>query len=351
MNKPIRIACIGLGWVSLHRHFPALRRNPAFSLVGAIDRHPRHAANIARRFNLLHSAETDRLSAVPWLDEVDALAIAAAPMAHAELAIEALRMGKHVITEKPFAMAVAEGEAMCRAAEENNRILAVVHNFQFSNAGLKLERDLASGKFGAIKRISAVQYGNPNRRLPTWFEQLPLGLFYDESPHFFYLLRKFAGSALRLQHAHGIASATGKQTPDAISLLYRNADNIPVTIDCQFDSAISEWYVMVTGEKGIGILDIFRDIYICLPNDETHALPNILRTSAMAIYQHIAQHFPNGLAFVRGRLAYGNDTVFKRFAEAIETQKPPEGISAANALAVLKLQHEATSALQSSLYR
>ena len=38
----VRVAAVGLGWVSLHRHLPALRRDPSFELVGVIDRHPGH---------------------------------------------------------------------------------------------------------------------------------------------------------------------------------------------------------------------------------------------------------------------------------------------------------------------
>lgn len=346
----IRIACIGLGWVSLHRHVPSIKRHPEFQLVGAIDSHPGHAAAIARQYNLKRFAETDDLAKVPWLDEVDAIAISTSPMYHAPIAITALSMGKHVLTEKPFAMTVEEGAAMCEASKKYDRILAVMHNFQFSRAARKLAKDVANGKLGKVKRIAAHQLGNPRRRLPSWFEQLPLGLFYDESPHFFYLLHGLAGGALSLKHAHGIKSASNLNTPSAISLVYRNSENIPVTIDCQFDSAISEWYVFVTGEKSFGILDVFRDIYIRLPNDGSHSLPQILRTSASTITQHIWQHIPNGLAFLLNRLDYGNDRVFDMFASAIKSGEPPEMISGDNALTILKLQHEATKALEKSMY-
>jgi scyllo-inositol 2-dehydrogenase (NADP+) len=353
MTMPIRVASVGLGWVTRHRHIPALLRNPEFKLVGVIDRHPGHAADVSRAHKLPHYAQTADLADVSWLDSVDAITIGTAPMAHAAMAEAALAMGKHVLTEKPFAMNVAEGEAMVGAARAQRRVLAVVHNFQFSRAAKKLTADLNQGILGAIRRIAAVQFGNPRRRLPEWFEQLPLGLFYDESPHFFYLLRRFAGGDLRLQRAHAVPSLNEKlATPSLLSLMYRNGANIPVTIDCQFDSAVSEWYLMVTGEKGLGILDIFRDIYLRLPNDGSHALPHILRTSACAIAQHVLQHVPNGIAYLRGRLDYGNDEVFARFAEAIQGEAAAvAGMSAEDALAILRMQHEATTVLQDNLLK
>ena len=36
-SKPVKVAVVGLGWVALHRHIPAIQRNPAFELVGVID--------------------------------------------------------------------------------------------------------------------------------------------------------------------------------------------------------------------------------------------------------------------------------------------------------------------------
>ena len=345
----VRVAAMGLGWVTVHRHLPSLRRNVDVDLVGVIDRHPGHAAQVARRFGLSRYAETDDLANVEWLKDIDAITIGTAPMAHAALAKTALAMGKHVLTEKPFAMTVEEGEAMVEAARAHKRILAVVHNFQFSRTARKLAADLAQNRLGTIRRIAAVQFGNPNRRLPQWYEQLPLGLFYDESPHFFYLLRGLAGGALNLQQAYGAAPREGSNTPALISLLYRNAQNVPVTINCQFDSAVSEWYVMVTGDRAVGILDIFRDIYIRLPDDGKHAWPQILRTSACAIFQHIMQHIPNGIAYLRGRLDYGNDEIFDRFIRAVQSGTPPTGISMDDALAVLKLQHEAAAAIQRNI--
>jgi len=343
---PLRVAAVGLGWVTVHRHLPAMLRNPNIQLVGVVDRHRGHAEKVAKQFNLERYAETDDLAKAIWLNDIDAVTIGAAPMAHDVLVRQALGLGKHVLTEKPFAMTVEEGEAMCEAARVHKRVLAVVHNFQFSRTAQKVEADLAKNSLGAVRRIAAVQFGNPRRRLPSWYEKLPLGLFYDESPHFYYLLRGLAGGTMRLQHAHGVASLDGTNTPAAVSLLYRNPQNIPVTINCQFDSAVSEWYVLVTGTRALGILDIFRDIYIRLPNDGTHALSQILRTSACVIFQHVMQHIPNGIAYLRNRLDYGNDEVFTRFALAAQSGTPPIGISMDDALAVLKMQHEAIAAIQ-----
>lgn len=348
MATKLRIAALGLGWVALHRHLPSIMRHPDLQLIGVIDRHEGLATKVAQRNGLAFAAQTETLEDVSWLDQIDALTIGAPPMSHAPLVLSALRKGKHVLTEKPFAMSVSEGEAMVAAARQANKSLCVVHNFQFSRAACKLRRDLASGRLGKLQRISAVQLGNPKRRLPSWYEQLPLGLFYDESPHFFYLLDSLSGGKLTLERAHGVADPTMK-TPKLVHLLYRDQGGVPITVDCQFDSTLSEWFIRLTGEKETVLLDIFRDIYIRLPNDGAHCASDILKTSLYAITQHLTQHVPNGLSLLAGRLDYGNDEIIRRFVSSMITNSPDDKIDGKQALRVLKLQHEAISALQGSL--
>lgn len=348
MNRRIRIAAVGLGWVAQNRHLPAIRRNPAFALTGLVDRHVGRAETLAQRLGCPLHAETDDLSNVDWLDEVDAVSIGAPPANHAALVCAALDRGKHVLTEKPFALSLPDGEKMAAAARKAEKSLAIVHNFQFSRAARKLDADLAAGSLGPLTRIAAVQWGNPARRLPVWHEDLPLGLFFDESPHFFYLLRKWGG-ALSLQKAHQVSSHKGKNTPALVHLLYKGATDLPITIDCHFESAVSEWHIAVMGEKSVGLVDVFRDIYIHLPNDNRHNAPDILRTSCAAVVQHAVQHIPNGFAFLRGHLDYGNDEVFDRFARSVKTGKKPENIDAEAALDVLRIQTDAIRALQENL--
>ncbi|MBP7253904.1 MAG: Gfo/Idh/MocA family oxidoreductase [Alphaproteobacteria bacterium] len=342
--QKLAVAVLGLGWVATTRHIPALLRNESCRLVGVIDRDPAKAAAVAAKFNLPHHTGGD-LQNVGWLKDVDAVSVGAPPQRHHDLVCAALGLGKHVLTEKPFAMTVAEGAAMQSAAESAGRILAVVHNFQFARAMRKLLSDINNGRLGKINWIAAHQLGNPRRRLPVWYPELPLGLFYDESPHFYYLLRCLAGD-LTLQDAVARGRTADNNTPDEIRLLYHGRNNLPVSIDCNFKSPLSEWGIMVGGDRALGVVDIFRDFYLRLPQDGSHSLLQIVGTSLSATLQHWIQYVPNGISFLRGRLDYGNDTVMARFAEACRTGKVPEGISASDAQAVLRQQHDAIAGVR-----
>lgn len=340
-TKPLRVAAVGLGWVSLHRHLPVMRRDPAYEIVGVIDRRPDHARAVARRLGLRRHHAGDRLAEVPWLDEVEAVVVGAAPGAHAALIGEALSLGQHVLTEKPFVMEPKEGEQLAQLAQEKKLTLAIVHNFQFARSTRRLATDLQAGRYGALRFIHARQLGNPMRRLPAWYEELPLGLFYDESPHMFYLLRALAPAPLRFLRAEVHPSTIGKQTPAWISAHYAaGPESIPVKLDMAFEAPLSEWHVSLAGERCLGDVDVFRDIYLKLPNDNLHTTWPVLRTSLLATWSHWAQHLLSGPRHLAGALHYGNEEVFRRFAAAVRSGVPAQGIDAHDAMAVLRMQHE-----------
>lgn len=341
MSAALRVAAVGLGWVTLHRHLPALRRDPAFELVGVADRHPGRAQSVAEKHGVPRHHAGDRLAAIPWLEEVEAFTIGAGPAAHGALIREALELGRHVLTEKPFVLDPAEGEELVALARSKGRVLAVVHNFQFARSMRRLAADLAAGRYGALRFLHARQLGNPLRRLPSWHEELPLGLFYDESPHMFYLLRALAPPPLEFLRAEVHPSTQGKRTPAWISAHYAaGRSRIPVKLDMAFEAPLSEWHIGVAGERSLGDVDVFRDIYIRLPNDGAHTAWPVVRTSLAATWAHWTQHLVSGPRHLSGTLDYGNGEVFRRFAAAARAAQEPEGIGGADALAVLRMQHE-----------
>ena len=87
----------------------------------------------------------------------------------------------------------------------------------------------------------------------------------------FYLLRALAPAPLRFLRAEVHPSTLGKQTPAWISAHYAAGPaSIPVKLDMAFEAPLSEWHVSLAGERFLGDVDVFRDIYLRLPNDGLH---------------------------------------------------------------------------------
>jgi predicted dehydrogenase len=335
----IRVAAFGAGWVTTERHIPAMRAHGGFDVVALVDRNPERARAEAERLEVPHAVVAESVDD-PSLPEVDAVTCGTAPFAHYAIVRSALEAGKPVITEKPFVMTVNEGEDLVELAGERSIPLAVVHNFQFASSTQKVRRWIADGRLGRLRGVWAFQLSNPARRLPTWFDDLPLGLFYDESPHLLYLVRALAGSD-ELERVNAVVHPSTRglaNTPAQIDVQLR-AGGMPITLLMNFEAPLSEWQVLVFGDEGIAALDVFRDIAVWVPNDKAHRTLDVFRTSLAATFSHWGGYPRPGWGHLRKTLRYGNEEVFARFHDAAARGAELRDISGKDALDVLRLQH------------
>jgi len=134
-----------------------------FDLPRTVDRAVlagRDAAAVAAAADRLgwRSTETDWRRVVER-DDVDLVDVCTPGDSHAEIAITALRAGKHVLCEKPLANTVAEAEAMAVvAAEAAARGVRSMVGFNYRRVpALALARQLvAQGRLGEIRHVRAV---------------------------------------------------------------------------------------------------------------------------------------------------------------------------------------------------
>lgn len=330
----IPIVVVGAGWVGEHRHIPSMRRTGSAEVIGVIDRHVDRAERIARKFGLPHFA--DSLDA-PWLEHAKAATVAVSPDQHHTVATHLIDRDLHVLLEKPMCVNVADAVALAEHATANRRTLAIVHNFQFARSAMHAKQKIASGEWGRVTGLAAMQMSNPGRRLPVWYDDLPGGLFFDESPHLLYLLRAFGGD-LTLDSARLAPSSTGN-TPSIVTAEL-HAGDIPATLTMHFEAPISEWQIVVMTEAGAAAIDVFRDILVFVPNDGRHEPRDVVRSSFAMLAGHTAGFIRSGVRMVTRRLDYGNIEVCRRFLDSIETGTPPHDINADTALDILRMQHE-----------
>lgn len=72
---------------------------------------------------------------------------------HAEWTVKALRAGKHVLCEKPFALTLNEVDAMNQAAYETGKILAEAFMYRHHAQTLKIKEIVDSGALGKLQLI------------------------------------------------------------------------------------------------------------------------------------------------------------------------------------------------------
>jgi scyllo-inositol 2-dehydrogenase (NADP+) len=320
--QKIKVAIIGAGNISNTRHIPALKKLNNVEIVGVVGVRNRNIERTVKKYKILHSLLIkdgliyEAMKNCDWLKEVDAVVIGAPPRDHYPMAEASLRLNKHVLVEKPMTMNEAEADKLIALAKQSNKQLCVMHNFQYTSGMRKLEDIISRGGLGAISSYYEFQFTNRRRRLPEWYYDLPLGLFYDEAPHFMYLLEKFGGP-LKIDNAFAQYGAEKNDNTPKLLNVSLKAGEFPASIFLNFDSPVCEWYFVVSGERKIAFYDLFKDILVVLPTDNEHFAADILKNSLRTTSQYWAGFIKNGFKMVGGNLLYGHEVVMRKFIDAI----------------------------------
>ena len=325
-NVTIRAGIIGAGWVGTARHLPALQRATGVELVAIYDRTVERAREHATEGVLA----TDDLDA--FFDQgLDLVAICTSPWSHAEYTHMALGHGAHVFCEKPMTLELAEAEGMVAAAQAADRILCVSHNFLWSDAMIKARRLLAEA--GDLRYVSGLQLSSEERRLPTWYQDLPGGLLFDEIPHMLYILDDILGSDLVVEDVR--ADWAGRDSePQSCDVRLRG--NLgPAQLTMVFSSPISEWHVTSVAERNVVDVDLFRDVVIATGSDGAHLAKDVLGTSARVAGQHLLGFAQAGLRLARKRQYWGHDRLVQEVVDAIAEGRPSP-VPGSNALSVVR---------------
>jgi predicted dehydrogenase len=153
-NGPIGIGVIGYGYWG-----PNLVRNFANSeslrVVGVSDLDPAKLA-VSKRLHpeVVTTSDFRDLLRDP---NIDAVAIATPVHTHHELALAALKAGKHVFVEKPLASTSDQVRRLIEEADKRNLVLMVDHTFLYTPAVRKIRELLREGALGEIYYYDSIR--------------------------------------------------------------------------------------------------------------------------------------------------------------------------------------------------
>jgi len=91
--------------------------------------------------------ELDEMLADPKVELVD---VCLPPALHADVAVAALKAGKHVFCEKPIALRPADAQRMVQAAQQAGRLLMIGHVLPFFPEYRFARDTIAGGKYGRL---------------------------------------------------------------------------------------------------------------------------------------------------------------------------------------------------------
>src|ERR1700722_19853963 len=144
---------------------------------------PRVLAGFRKRFPDVPEASRKRLLDDPTIDFI---VLSAVPCDRAALAIEAMRRGKDVMSDKPGVTTFEQLEAVRRAVHDTGRLWSVCVGRVASPAIREAVRVVRSGELGRLVQVMSLAPHRLNRALrPSWFFDRPAygGIINDIGVH------------------------------------------------------------------------------------------------------------------------------------------------------------------------
>lgn len=198
----IEVAVIGCGSIAEFRHAPEYQANPDAEIIAFCDPAPGRAVRLTQMFGGRAFMNYEEVLALPGLD---AVSVCTSNATHAEVTVNALRAGKHVLCEKPMATTLSEARQMIREAQRAGRNLMPGHNQRFAPAHTKARELIRSGQLGRVLSFrTAFGHGGPegwsaDKGAGTWFfrkSAAALGALGDLGVHKADLVRFLLGDEI-----------------------------------------------------------------------------------------------------------------------------------------------------------
>jgi phthalate 4,5-cis-dihydrodiol dehydrogenase len=202
-DRKIRLGVAGLGR-AFTLMLPTFAADPRIELVAASDLRDDARQQFERDFHARSYGTIEDLCEDP---DVEAVYIATPHQMHAHHVGITAQHGKHVLVEKPMAIALDQCQAMIDDAKAAGVMLVVGHSHSFNAPILHTRALIDSGAYGAVRMIHALNYTDYMVR-PRRPEEMDTaqggGVLFSQGAHQIDIVRLLGGGQVR-----GVRAMTG----------------------------------------------------------------------------------------------------------------------------------------------
>jgi predicted dehydrogenase/type 1 glutamine amidotransferase len=179
---PVGVGLIGYGAIA-QAHAASITATPGLRLAGICDVSDERRQMAAREWSVRTHARAEDLFDDP---EVRLVVVGTPPSIHSDSVMAALRAGKHVVCEKPFALRVEEVDRMIDAAAARDLVLTVFQSRRWDPDYLALRDIVRSGRIGEAFYMESF-IGGHDHPCDFWHSHEPIsgGTIYDWGSHYF----------------------------------------------------------------------------------------------------------------------------------------------------------------------
>ncbi len=261
------VAIIGAGTIGhrLSRSFMACEKTNVKYVVDIVEE---KARELAQQIGANYHTDYSKV-----IDDVDILYIGVPPKYHAEIAIEAIESGKHVICEKPIASNTNDAKRMVSAALDANVVSTINLPFRFSPAIARMKQAINENEFGNLRHCEL------RFRFPVWprkwqnVEWLKSrdqgGALREVGTHYFFALFELFGNVNQVMafttfpspkkcESDSVGLIVTPKTKVSFSLIIGSSEEEENTFFMYFDKNVlkfSKWYLLELFPNGSTLVE------------------------------------------------------------------------------------------------
>ncbi len=160
---------------------------------------------------------------------VELVHIVTPPDKHAEMAVAALRAGKHVFVEKPLATSNADAQAILRAARDVGKVAGINFVMRYNPLYQVVQTIAQEGWLGPLTHIGFENYASDEGLGDDHWFWNPVasgGIFVEHGVHFFDIIGAIAGSPAKTVLGHTWTRNDGTGKEDRVQALVTYANGV-----------------------------------------------------------------------------------------------------------------------------
>ena len=172
MDRTVRIGIIGCGGIANGKHMPSLSVIPNVEMVAFCDIIIEKAEAAAKKYGTPDAKVYTDYKELLKDESIEVVHVLTPNKEHAEISIDALRAGKHVMCEKPMAKTAADARRMVEAAKETGKKLTIGYQHRQKPQSQFAKTIIDNGELGEIYYANCL--ATRRRGTPNW------GVFLNE---------------------------------------------------------------------------------------------------------------------------------------------------------------------------
>lgn len=331
LQRPIRIGLVGFGAGGALFHAPYIEAADGIELAGVVTRSPARRALSAQQFpavpvydSLPEMAQAERAGA-----GLDAVTITTPPSTRRELVLQALKMGLHVVADKPFAPTAAAAAELDETGRRSGLVLSVYHNRRWDSDVRTVRQLIEQDRLGRVRWFDS----RLDLDEPSGLEGGPTGgLVRDLGSHLVDQALWLFGPAENVFASFDWGETDSGRTDVAFTVTLNHRDGVTSRLSATKLNKIDDRELRVYGERGSYTV---RSVDVQITD---------LKQGRRPATDPAAWGFEPESAWGTLRTGAGAEAVpavqgsyvdyYRRFAAAVRGEAPPP-VSAAEAVAVL----------------